>query len=142
MPLLLMKLIFSRIPSRLPFFFKPVGRAIVKGANSTLLDPQIGSHFMFLESELARREWFAGPDFTAGQNDAHDSGFADQLAIAVAIQCGIHQSGLDLVELGARVAQSGDLDDGVPAEMQASAGRQPEQIDAGCRHVFAHLAGG
>ena len=84
----------------------------------------------------------SGPDFTAGQNDAHDSGFADQLAIAVAIQCGIHQSGLDLVELGARVAQSGDLDDGVPAEMQASAGRQPEQIDAGCRHVFAHLAGG
>jgi len=65
MPLLLMKLIFSRIPSRLPFFFKPVGRAIVKGANATLLDPQLGTHFMFLESELARREWFAGPEFTA-----------------------------------------------------------------------------
>ncbi len=55
----------SRIPSRLPFFFKPVGRAIVKGANATLLDPQIGNHFMFLESELAKREWFAGPDFSA-----------------------------------------------------------------------------
>ena len=65
MPLLLMKLVFSRIPSRLPFFFKPVGRAIVKGANSTLLDPQIGNHFMFLETELAKREWFAGPEFTA-----------------------------------------------------------------------------
>ena len=65
MPLLLMKLIFSRIPDRLPLLFKPVGRAIVKGANSTLLDPQIGSHFMFLETELAKREWFAGPEFTA-----------------------------------------------------------------------------
>jgi glutathione S-transferase len=65
MPLLLMKLIFSRIPSRLPFFMKPVGRAIAKGANTTLLDPQIGSHFMFLESELGKREWFAGADFTA-----------------------------------------------------------------------------
>jgi len=65
MPLLLMKLIFSRIPSRLPFFMKPVGRAIAKGANTTLLDPQIGSHFMFLEGELAKREWFAGADFTA-----------------------------------------------------------------------------
>jgi glutathione S-transferase len=63
--LLLMKLIFSRIPSRLPFFMKPVGRAIAKGANSTLLDPQIGSHFLFLESELGKREWFAGVDFTA-----------------------------------------------------------------------------
>jgi glutathione S-transferase len=65
MPLLLMKLVFARIPSRLPFFFKPVGRAIVNGANSTLLDPQIGNHFMFLESELAKREWFAGLEFTA-----------------------------------------------------------------------------
>jgi len=65
MPLLLMKLIFSRIPSRLPFFMKPVGRAIARGANTTLLDPQIGSHFMFLESELGKREWFAGADFTA-----------------------------------------------------------------------------
>jgi glutathione S-transferase len=65
MPLLFMKLVFGRIPSRLPFFFKPVGKAIVKGANSTLLDPQIGNHFMFLESELAKREWFAGPEFTA-----------------------------------------------------------------------------
>jgi glutathione S-transferase len=65
MPLLFMKLVFGRIPSRLPFFFKPVGRAIVKGANSTLLDPQIGNHFMFLESELSKREWFAGAEFSA-----------------------------------------------------------------------------
>jgi glutathione S-transferase len=65
MPLLFMKLVFSRIPSRLPFFMKPVGRAISAGANKQLLDPQIGTHFMFLESELARREWFAGPEFTA-----------------------------------------------------------------------------
>ena len=65
MPLLLMKLVFSRIPSRLPFFMKPVGKAIADGANKTLLDPQIGNHFMFLEGELAKREWFAGPEFTA-----------------------------------------------------------------------------
>jgi glutathione S-transferase len=65
MPLLFMKLVFGRIPSRLPFFMKPVGRAISNGANKTLLDPQIGNHFMFLESELSKRDWFAGPDFTA-----------------------------------------------------------------------------
>ena len=65
MPLLLMKLIFSRIPSRLPFFMRPVGRAISAGANKTLLDPQIGTHFMFLEGTLARRDWFAGPEFSA-----------------------------------------------------------------------------
>ncbi|HSI01178.1 MAG TPA: glutathione S-transferase [Reyranella sp.] len=65
MPLLFMKLVFSRIPSRLPFFMKPVGRAISAGANKQLLDPQIGNHFMFLEMELGKREWFAGPEFTA-----------------------------------------------------------------------------
>ena len=65
MPLLFMKLVFSRIPSRLPFFMKPVGRAISAGANKTLLDPQIGNHFMFLESELQKNEWFAGPEFSA-----------------------------------------------------------------------------
>jgi glutathione S-transferase len=65
MPLLFMKLVFGRIPSRLPFFMRSVGRAISKGANKTLLDPQIGNHFMFLESELSKRTWFAGPEFTA-----------------------------------------------------------------------------
>lgn len=65
MPLLLMKLIFNRMPERLPFFMKPVGKAIAAGANKQLLDPQIGNHFMFLEGALAQREWFAGPDFTA-----------------------------------------------------------------------------
>ena len=65
MPLLFMKLVFSRIPSRLPFFMKPVGRAISAGANKQLLDPQIGNHFMFLEMELGKRAWFAGPEFTA-----------------------------------------------------------------------------
>ncbi len=65
MPLLFMKLVFSRIPGRLPFFMRPIGRAITAGANKTLLDPQIGNHFMFLEGELAKRTWFAGPDFTA-----------------------------------------------------------------------------
>jgi glutathione S-transferase len=65
MPLLLMKLIFNKMPERLPFFMKPVGKAIAAGANKTLLDPQIGAHFMFLEGELGKRQWFAGPEFTA-----------------------------------------------------------------------------
>ena len=65
MPLLLMKLVFTRMPERLPFFMRPVGAPISAGADKTLLDPQIGNHFTFLESELAKRDWFAGADFTA-----------------------------------------------------------------------------
>ncbi len=64
MPILLMKLIFGRLSTRVPWFMKPVAKAIAAGANKSLLDPQIGNHFMFLESELAKREWFAGPEFS------------------------------------------------------------------------------
>ena len=65
MPLLFMKLVFGRLPTRVPFFMRPVARAISSGADKTLLNPQIGNHFFFLESELARRDWFAGDAFTA-----------------------------------------------------------------------------
>jgi glutathione S-transferase len=64
MPLLFMKLVFSRLPSacrsscgRSP---RDLGRR-----RQALLDPQIANHFMFLESELAKRDWFAGAEFTA-----------------------------------------------------------------------------
>jgi glutathione S-transferase len=65
MPLLLLRLIFNRMPDRLPFLLKPVGRAISAGANKTLLDPQFTTHFAFIEGELAKREWFAGSEFSA-----------------------------------------------------------------------------
>lgn len=65
MPLLVMKLIFSRIPSRLPALMRPVGRMIANGADKTLLSPQLATHFAFLEGELAGRDWFAGSSFSA-----------------------------------------------------------------------------
>ena len=54
MPLLFMKLVFSRLPERVPWFMRPVARAISNGADKTLLGPQITNHFAFLESELAQ----------------------------------------------------------------------------------------
>ncbi|WP_422001030.1 glutathione S-transferase family protein [Reyranella sp.] len=65
MPLLFMKLVFGRLPERVPWAMRPVARLISAGADKTLLGPQIGTHFAFLESELAQRDWFAGADFTA-----------------------------------------------------------------------------
>jgi glutathione S-transferase len=65
MPLLFMKLVFGRIPARVPWFMKPVAKAIAAGADKSLLNPQIGTAFMFLEGELSQREWFAGPEFSA-----------------------------------------------------------------------------
>jgi glutathione S-transferase len=65
MPVLLLKLIFSRLPSRLPLLMRPVGRMIAGGADKALITPQFATHFAFLESELAGRDWFAGDTLTA-----------------------------------------------------------------------------
>ncbi|MBL6616407.1 MAG: glutathione S-transferase, partial [Reyranella sp.] len=65
MPLLFLKLVFNKIPERVPWMMRPVAKAISTGADKSLLGPQITNHFAFLEGELANREWFAGPEFTA-----------------------------------------------------------------------------
>jgi len=65
MPLLFMKLVFNRLPERVPWAMRPVARMISGGADKQLLGPQITNHFAFLESELGQRAWFTGADFSA-----------------------------------------------------------------------------
>jgi glutathione S-transferase len=65
MPLLLMKLIFSRIPSQVPALVRPVARMISKGVDRIRLEPQLATHLAFLEGELAARDWFAGNEISA-----------------------------------------------------------------------------
>lgn len=65
MPVLLMKLVFGRIPSRVPWPMRPVAKLIAQGADRTLIAPQLATNFAFLEGELAGREWFAGAEFSA-----------------------------------------------------------------------------
>src|SRR5690348_7851298 len=81
-------------------------------------------------------------DLAALQHDPHDPGLADQVAIRIARQGRRHQPGLQLVELAARVAQAGHLNDRILAQMEPRPGRQPEQIDSLGRDVLAHLPGG
>jgi len=66
MPVLLLVLIFNRIATGpLPFFARPIARRIVARVHAAFIDPQLKLHLDFMESELGRRPWFAGPDFTA-----------------------------------------------------------------------------
>jgi glutathione S-transferase len=65
MPLLVMKLIFSRIPSQVPALMRPVARMISNGVDRIRLEPQLAAHLAFLESELSQRDWFAGSEFSA-----------------------------------------------------------------------------
>ncbi|KAF0807414.1 glutathione S-transferase family protein [Alcanivorax xiamenensis] len=66
MPLLVMKLVFSRVPeSPMPFFIRPVARKISQGLNQGFLDPRLGEHLGFVERHLGQQTWFAGDDFSA-----------------------------------------------------------------------------
>jgi glutathione S-transferase len=66
MPVLLMALIFNRIAAGpMPFFARPIARAIVARVRGAFIEPQLKLHLDFMESELSQRAWFAGPDLTA-----------------------------------------------------------------------------
>ncbi|MFC5498224.1 glutathione S-transferase [Caenimonas terrae] len=66
MPPLLLKLVFDRVgKASMPFFAKPIARAIAAKARSGFIQPQIDLHLDFMEDELGRTLWFAGDHFTA-----------------------------------------------------------------------------
>jgi len=66
MPPLLLKLVFDRIAKGpVPFFVKPVARAISHRVLSTFVNPQIELHLDFMEAELEKSLWFAGKEFSA-----------------------------------------------------------------------------
>jgi glutathione S-transferase len=66
MPPLLMKLIFNRIErAPMPFFAKPIARAIAQKTKASFIEPNINRHLDYMEAELGKTAWFAGPVFTA-----------------------------------------------------------------------------
>ena len=66
MPPLLLKLIFDRVESGpMPFFVKPIARGIAQRVKGMMVTPNLERLLTFMESELATREWFAGPTFSA-----------------------------------------------------------------------------
>lgn len=65
MPLLLLKLIFLRLPGQMPIFLRSVGKLISDSVQRKLVDPQLADHLAYWNSELARDGWFAGKAFSA-----------------------------------------------------------------------------
>jgi len=65
MPPLLVRLIFSLLPSRSPAFMRGIVRAILSRTQAGYIEPQLKTHFDFIESELGRSSWFAGEEFSA-----------------------------------------------------------------------------
>lgn len=65
-PPLLLKLLFDRVDKGpMPFFVRPVARAIAQRAKDTFIQPNIDRNLDFMERELGKSEWFAGAGFSA-----------------------------------------------------------------------------
>ncbi|MBA3593687.1 MAG: glutathione S-transferase [Pseudomonadota bacterium] len=62
---LLLKLVFDKIETApMPFFAKPIAKAISGKAKSSFIEPQIAQHLDYLEAELGNNQWFAGSEFS------------------------------------------------------------------------------
>jgi glutathione S-transferase len=66
MPPLLMTLVFDKVKNApMPFFIKPIARAIAGKVMDGFVTPNLKNQFDFMEAELERSTWFAGDEFTA-----------------------------------------------------------------------------
>jgi glutathione S-transferase len=64
MPLLLMKLITSRI-RKAPFIVRPIAKKIASTLDGTFTDPNLKRHIEFLDEQLDKSPWFAGSELSA-----------------------------------------------------------------------------
>lgn len=66
MPPLVMRLVFEKVKtSPMPFFVKPVARAIANKTIEIFIGPQIDTHMEFVEAHLAKHTWFLGEELSA-----------------------------------------------------------------------------
>lgn len=66
MPPLLLNLVFNRVETApMPFFVRPIAKQIAGRAKSSFIGPQINLHLDYIEGELGKSAWFAGPEFSA-----------------------------------------------------------------------------
>lgn len=62
---LLLKLVFDKIEKTpMPFFAKPIAKAISSKTKAAFIEPQIKQHLDYLETELGKSSWFAGETFS------------------------------------------------------------------------------
>ena len=66
MPPLVMKLVFNRIETGpMPFFIRPIAKKISATVKNTFINPELAQQLNYMETEIAKTGWFAGPEFSA-----------------------------------------------------------------------------
>lgn len=62
---MVMKLVFVSIPTQpMPFFVRPIARAICSGVQDKLINPNLNTALAFIEQHLSQHTWFAGDHLT------------------------------------------------------------------------------
>jgi glutathione S-transferase len=65
-PLLLLKLLFGRVArGPMPFFVRPVAKAIAAKVVQGFVQPNIDRQLDYMDAELTSHPWFAGAEFSA-----------------------------------------------------------------------------
>jgi glutathione S-transferase len=65
MPPLLFKLVFDEVQKApMPFFIKPIAKAISQKVMGVMVWPNLKRQFDFIEAELGRSTWLAGDDLS------------------------------------------------------------------------------
>ncbi|MET3108446.1 glutathione S-transferase [Oxalobacteraceae bacterium GrIS 2.11] len=117
MPLMVMALIFRKLETApMPFFVKPIARAIVAKVNEGYLGPNIKNHLDFMESEVAKTGWFAGDEFSAA--DIQMSFPVEAAKARAALADRKHLAGF-LEQIHARPAYQRALSKGGPFDLAA-----------------------
>ena len=66
MPPLLLKLVFSKLRQPpVPFFIRPISGKIADQVDSAFTNPQIETHFSYVDEYLGEHPWFAGDEISA-----------------------------------------------------------------------------
>lgn len=60
MPLLVMTLVMSYVPAKVPFIIRPLANKIVDGVKDGFIQPRLSDHVAFLENYLKQHDYVAG----------------------------------------------------------------------------------
>mmetsp|Transcript_10571 Transcript_10571/g.20806 ORF Transcript_10571/g.20806 Transcript_10571/m.20806 type:complete len:229 (-) Transcript_10571:210-896(-) len=66
MPPLLMGLVFNTIPTKAPFFLRPILRPVFDKVMDSFVTPQLNDHTKMIEDHLGKNKWFAGGEEITG----------------------------------------------------------------------------
>ena len=85
MPPLLLTLIFNRVANGpMPFFVRPVARAIAAKVMDLMVRPNIARQLDFMEAELGRSLWFAGDELSGAD-----------IMMSFPLEAAVQRAGLD-----------------------------------------------